>query len=265
VNPAPLPDDVRTAIDGAGARLALFSGRLLWYASVPSTNELASRLAVGGAPEGMVVAANMQTMGRGRLGRQWSSPPDAGIYMSVLLRPPGDVVSMLTIAAGVAVAEGIQAATGLRTLLKWPNDVYAGGRKLAGLLAEAGTTGAGLSHAIVGIGINLMPAAYPPDVASRATSIESELGRAVDRGMVLAECLAALAQRYGDVREGRRGEIVARWRERAAATFGRQVEWDAADRVKRGVVLDIDESGALMVRCGDDRVRIISGEVRWTS
>ena len=262
---APLPEEVRTAIDAAGTRLGLFSGRLLWYDSVPSTNDLASRLAMGGAPEGTVVAASTQTMGRGRLGRRWASPPDAGIYVSVLLRPPADVASMLTIAAGVAVAEGIQAATGLRAMLKWPNDVYVGSRKLAGLLAEAGTAGGAVSHVVVGIGVNLMPVAYPPDVASRATSIESELGRAADRGMVLAECLVALTARYEDLREGRRHDVVNRWRGRAAATFGRRIEWDAGGRGETGVGGDIDGTGAVIVRCGNDRVRIISGEVRWTS
>jgi BirA family biotin operon repressor/biotin-[acetyl-CoA-carboxylase] ligase len=110
--------------------------------------------------------------------------------MSTIMRPAAHAVSLLTIAAGVALADGIQAATGLQPQLKWPNDVYMDGRKLAGILAEAGTSAAGVQHVVVGCGVNLMPAAYPADVAARATSIETELGRPVDRGLLLVECLA---------------------------------------------------------------------------
>jgi BirA family biotin operon repressor/biotin-[acetyl-CoA-carboxylase] ligase len=104
---------------------------------------------------------------------------------------------------GVAVADGVQVATGLSPSLKWPNDVYVGPRKLAGILAEAGGAGDGVQHVILGFGINLLTAAYPPDVAVRATSIESELGRRCDRGLVLTECLAALADRYAALQRAR--------------------------------------------------------------
>lgn len=263
MKPEPLPEDVRAAAERAGARLGLFAGRLLWFESVPSTNDVASRLAAAGGEEGLVVAANTQTRGRGRLGRQWSSPPDAGIYASAVLRPPQEIAVMMTIAAGTAISEGVEAATGLRTLLKWPNDVYVGARKLAGILTEAGTTGSTVDYAVVGFGINLRAAAYPADVAARATSLESELGRAVDRGLVLAECLAALASRYGDLRRGLAGEIIAGWRRRAAPTFGRRVEWDAPGGATEGVVEDIDDGGALIVRSAGERHRLVSGEVRW--
>jgi len=170
---------------------------------------------------------------------------------------------LLTIAAGVALADGIQAASGLQPLLKWPNDVYIGGRKLAGILAEAGASSGGVQYVVVGCGINLMPAAYPPDVSARATSIESELGRPIDRGLLFVECLAALYQRYGELQSRTGAAIVARWRDRAVSTFGRRVEWDAAGVTRHGVAEDIDETGALLVRESAARVRVISGEVRW--
>jgi len=163
----------------------------------------------------------------------------------------------------VALAEGIQAATGLHPQLKWPNDVYLGGRKLAGILAEAGTSKSGVQHVVLGCGINLMPAAYPPDVAARATSIESELGRPIDRGLLLVECLAALHLRYRDLHLRASAAVIARWRERAVSTLGRRVEWDVAGVTRHGVAEDIDESGALLVRDGVARDRVISGEVRW--
>lgn len=258
-----LPDDVRDALLRAGDRLGLFAGRLQWYQEVASTNDVAGRLAETGADEGTVVAADAQTSGRGRLGRQWSSPPGAGLYTSVILRPAPAVLGLITIAVGVAIAEGCQAATGLHATLKWPNDLYVGARKLAGVLAEAGTSDRGIRHVIVGFGINLVPAAYPAEVAARATSIEVELGRVVDRGLVLAECLAALSSRYGDLCERRTEHVLAAWRRRAAETFGRSVEWDVSGAVRRGVVDDIDGEGALLVRSARGTERLIAGEVRW--
>jgi BirA family biotin operon repressor/biotin-[acetyl-CoA-carboxylase] ligase len=185
--------------------------------------------------------------------------------VSVVLRPSTDVLPLVTIAAGVAVAEGIEAASGLRSCVKWPNDVYAGVRKLAGILAEAGSSPAGASHIVLGFGINVRAAAYPPEVSARATSLESELGRAVDRGLVLAECLAALAARYQMLRAGNVDAVVDAWRARAATHMGRQVEWDADRGVRHGVAHDIDRHGALLVRVDNDTVRVISGEVRWLS
>ena len=232
----------------------------MWYADVGSTNDIALALADAGEPEGCVVVADAQSSGRGRLGRTWMSPPGAGIYASVILRPDPAATPLITIAAGVAIAEGIEAATGLPARLKWPNDVVTdAGRKLAGILAES----AAPSAVVLGFGINVLPAAYPPDIAARATSIESELGRATDRGLILAECLAALRSRYDDLLADRRDALVAAWRTRAASTFGRRVEWDAGGMMKRGTAHDIDADGALLVRTEAALVRVISGEVRW--
>ena len=133
----------------------------------------------------------------------------------------------VTIAAGVAIADAIQAATGLDTTLKWPNDVFVGGRKLAGILAEAGSSPTGVQHVVLGFGVNVLPAAFPPDVASRATSLEGELGRPIDRGLLLNTCLDHLASRYGDLHQGRIMSVVDAWRARAAPMLRRRVEWEA--------------------------------------
>ena len=199
-----------------------------------------------------------QSAGRGRLGRTWVSPGGAGLYVSIVLRPDADVMSLVTIAAGVAVSEGIEAATGLRPDLKWPNDVLIGGRKAAGILAEGS-----LRYVILGFGINILPAAYPPEVAVRATSLEHELGRAVDRGSLLVECLGSFAARYGDLRQGQRAAVVDAWRERAVASLTKGVRWDAQGTQVEGVAEDIDADGALLVRTADGTARVMSGEVTW--
>ena len=194
-DPIPLPEEFASALTLARDRLGLFAHRILWYPEVGSTNDIAGAMAERDADEGLVVIADRQTAGRGRLGRSWASPPGAGIYASVVLRPPPTVATLLTIAAGVAVAEGIASATGLTAHVKWPNDVHVGGRKLAGILAE----GAPSVTSSWASGSTCCRLRILPDVAARATSIEAELGRPVDRGLVLAECLAALASRYREL------------------------------------------------------------------
>jgi len=262
-----LPREFAEPLHRLAAELSPLASRVVWHAETGSTNADAAALAEGGGPEGVVVLADLQTAGRGRLGRSWSSPPGAGIYASVLLRPEQGVARLLPIAAGVAIAEAIQEVTGLRPALKWPNDVYLDGgdahppRKVAGILAEGGRSG-GETWVVVGFGINVLPAALPPHL-TRATSIESELGRAVDRGELLAACLVRLAARYMDLKAGRRASVLDSWRTRAASTFGRRVEWDDGGAVVSGVAADIDEDGGLVVSTTAGAARIVSGEVRW--
>jgi BirA family biotin operon repressor/biotin-[acetyl-CoA-carboxylase] ligase len=257
------PSDIADALGRAGSRLGGFGRQLVWFSEVTSTNDVVAMLADHGTAEGAVVAAEAQTAGRGRFGRVWHSPSMAGLYLSVLLRPAAHAAPLVTIAAGVAVSEGIETATALQTSVKWPNDVTSGGRKIAGILAEAGTSTNGLPHVVLGCGINVMPAAYSPEIAQRATSIEGELGRHVDRGAVLAECLAAFATHYEHLRNGTQNEVLDSWRQRAAPSLGRRVEWQLNTVTHRGVAEDVDDRGALLVRTDAGLERIISGEVRW--
>jgi BirA family transcriptional regulator, biotin operon repressor / biotin---[acetyl-CoA-carboxylase] ligase len=261
-----VPDEIAEALAQAQPRLGPLASRVLWFETIGSTNDRALAWAEEGANEGSVVLADAQSAGRGRLGRTWASPPGAGIYVSVVLRPAAQAMPLLTMAAGLGVSEGIAAATGLQTHVKWPNDVCVAGRpsrKLAGLLAEAGSSGDRVHHVVLGIGINVLPAAYPPDVAARATSLESELGRAVSRAAVLAECLAGVWQRYQMLAAGQGDAVLTAWRERAAATFGRRVEWDEPAATRRGVARDVDAGGALIVSGDNGLVRLTAGEVRW--
>ena len=264
----PLPDDIARALSGAGDRLGAFAGRVSWCDEVGSTNDIALALAAEGADEGRAVVAGAQLSGRGRRGRAWASPPGAGVYASVLLRPQPQALPLLTLASGIAIAEGIQAASGLEAAVKWPNDICVAGPsgrlgKLAGILTEAAVSRDEAPHAVVGFGVNVGLSAYPADVAVRATSIELELGRPVDRALVLAECLAALWRRYQDLQRGRASLVLDAWRQRARITLGRRVEWDGADGVVSGVAVAVDDSGALLVRSASGESRVISGEIRW--
>jgi BirA family biotin operon repressor/biotin-[acetyl-CoA-carboxylase] ligase len=266
-----VPADVAGELSRVAPGLNRFAHRVHWLETAGSTNDIAARLADLGADEGTLVVAEAQTAGRGRMGRVWCSPPGAGLYASVVLRPSPDAgcsprenpTALLTLASGVALAEGVQAATGLRAGIKWPNDLIVGKRKLAGILAEAAAQGGALQFIVLGFGVNLRPAAYPPELAGRVTSIEAETSRPADRAVILAEVLAALAARYGDLQQGRFDAILSAWRQRALPLRGAAVEWDAGAGVMRGRAEDIDQTGALLVRVGGIIQRLIAGEVRW--
>ena len=260
---SPLPEDLAGVLAGSSVRLSPLSGPIAWYPEISSTNDAASALAERGAPEGCIVIADAQTRGRGRLGRVWLSPPGCGLYVSVVLHPPPPVAPLLTLAAGVGLMSGVCAATGLAPALKWPNDLCVGARKLGGILAEAGTTNPNLQYVVLGFGINLRPGGYPPDISARATSLEEELGRFVERGVLLVECLAGLAAQYNALRHGESRRVLDRWRAAAASTLGCPVEWDGVAGPCRGVAEGVDETGALVVRTDAGHARISAGEVRW--
>ena len=266
-----VPPDIRRELLRCRPRLGVIGQRLHWLTTTGSTNDVAFRLVELGASEGATVVAEEQTAGRGRHGRAWFSPPGAGLYVSVILTPSNErslptgenPAALLTLAIGVAIAEGVRAATGLPTEIKWPNDVMIGKRKLAGILAESTARAAAGAVVVVGIGVNLQPAAYPPELATRATSIEAETNRPADRAVILAEILACVAERYAQLRAGKFDAILSAWRRLAPSLPSAPIEWDSPRGVIRGRAEGIDESGALLVRVGDQVERVIAGEVRW--
>lgn len=146
------------------------------YREVDSTNRLAREQAAAGAPEGTAILAAMQTQGRGRMGRQFFSPQDSGLYMSIILRPNADTSPLyITTAAAVAVAEAIEEVAGIPASIKWVNDVYCRGKKVCGILTE-GAIANTLQYAILGIGINVMPPkdGFPRDIQHRAGAVFDE-------------------------------------------------------------------------------------------
>jgi BirA family biotin operon repressor/biotin-[acetyl-CoA-carboxylase] ligase len=278
---SPLPSDLAAALVAARPSLGHMAAAIHHYRETGSTNDVAATLANEGAAEGTVVVADAQTAGRGRSGRRWHSPPGAGLYVSVILRPEAEAdgtatvtARLLTLAAGLALADGIEAATRLPVHIKWPNDIVIADsaapatglprwRKLAGILAEGHTVGGALEHIVLGYGINLQPAAYPSDVSSRATSLEAELGRAVDRGAVLAQTLVALRREYEGLRVDTAG-MFERWRSRSPSCRGWRVTWDLSGERVEGVTDGIDEHGALRIRAGRRVIRAAAGEVHWS-
>lgn len=255
-----LPDEFASPLAQLQKRRPNLPLRLEWHDEVTSTMDVAAEAMRRGDPHGLVVLADHQTAGRGRLGRQWSSPAGAGLYFTILMRRS---LPLVTIAAGVGVRGGILAATGLAADLKWPNDVVVGGRKLAGILAEADDYGPLSTAAIVGVGINVKAVPMPPDVDARATSLERELGLAVDRGVLLAAVLERLYDRLASVYVGLSDDILQAWRAAAPSATGSRVEWDTLAGVRTGITDGIDDDGALRVKTAAGVERIVSGELRW--
>jgi BirA family biotin operon repressor/biotin-[acetyl-CoA-carboxylase] ligase len=232
---------------------------------VGSTNDLAGQAAERGDPEGTTFVAGAQTAGRGRLGRTWFSPPGAGLYISTIVRRRA-VAPWITLAGGVAVAAGIRAATGLPVQIKWPNDIVAVGaagfrarRKLAGILAEAASGSDGVQHIVIGMGINLRPASFPPELADRASSIETELGRGVDAGLVLASVLAGLNRTLASIEADGPAALLQEWMSWSPSASGAPIEWDGGAGTSAG----LDADGALLARTPAGLARIVAGEVRW--
>ena len=259
-----MPPELARAFGLAQDRLGPFVARVRYYATTGSTNDVAASLASDPESFGTVVIADAQTAGRGRRGHTWFSPAGSGLYVSVILTPsraaidPDRATTLLTLAAGVALAEGIERATGLAPAIKWPNDLLVAGRKLAGILAEA------FGGAVVlGYGVNIGPMAYPAELRDRATSLETELGRPIDRSTIAVETLAALASRYADLVNGRFDAILDAWRRRTPTHRGAHVVWDTPAGPQSGITDGIDDSGALLVRAGGRVERIVAGEVRW--
>lgn len=263
-----LPPDVAAAVDAARARSRVVPLDVRWYRSVGSTMDVAGEAAQAGAPEGLVIVADEQTAGRGRRGRPWISPPGAGIYLSLVLRPQLDamssrLLSLITLAAGVAVRSAITRASGFSAELKWPNDVMAGRRKLAGVLAEGLAIATPAQSVVLGLGVNILTVAHIGEIAERATSIEAELGRAVERERILEELLVAVPIAYDGLRRGETDDILRQWREGAPSAHGAIVEWEGGARRYSGTTAGIDDDGALLIRTTEGVKRVISGELRW--
>jgi BirA family biotin operon repressor/biotin-[acetyl-CoA-carboxylase] ligase len=265
---SPTPPEVLAAFAAASARSRAVPRDLRWLASVTSTMDVAEEWSRAGTHDAFVIVADEQTRGRGRRGRAWSSPPGAGLYLSFVWHSHGEAVdgggrSLLTLAAGVAVRLAIARAAGLAAELKWPNDLMVGRRKLAGILAEGLGVGTGEESVILGIGINVFTASHRVDVATRATSLQDELGRTIDRARVLEEVLVAVSDARDSLCKGNTNDILHEWRAAAPLAEGAAVEWVTHHGRHRGTTAGIDDTGALLVRSAAGLERIVGGEVTW--
>lgn len=260
IEPGPLDAEALRAELNVGA-----GGLWTSVTVLPSTGSTNADLVAAGGPEGQVLAAEEQTAGRGRLGREWVSEPGAALTFSVLLRPgnvPPAQRGWLPLLAGVAVARSVRAVSGLAAVLKWPNDVLVGGRKLCGILAEQSADGA----VVIGMGINVSttagglparPGALP------ATSIAIEGGKA-SRQQLLAEILRHLERSYVPFRDNPDPESTGLLEEyrTLCSTLGQQVRAELpAGHSVTGEAADVDTAGRLLIRAGGADTPVSAGDI----
>jgi BirA family transcriptional regulator, biotin operon repressor / biotin---[acetyl-CoA-carboxylase] ligase len=260
----------------ARARRSARLGRpVIFFERVGSTNDVACRQAAAGAAEGLLVVADKQTAGRGRMGRSWWAPKAASLLFSLLLRPaiPPARAGQLTMCLGLGAVEGIERVTGLHPTLKWPNDLLLDGRKLGGMLAELRATGDRVEFAVLGLGLNVNAA--PPDLAETSICLATVLGRAVDRVELLAEILARCEAWYERLLATQAGRPSSkpdaeRWKPDAAEpistawsarldTLGREVTVGFAGGQLHGRAVGITPEGALLLEQEDGQIHVVWG------
>jgi BirA family biotin operon repressor/biotin-[acetyl-CoA-carboxylase] ligase len=237
---------------------------ILRFDALASTNDTALDHAQCGAAEGLCVAAREQTAGRGRQQREWSSPPGAGLYLSVVLRPrlEANHWPLITFAAALAVRDALRETCGLTADIKWPNDLHAGGRKLCGILAETCDTPQGRA-CVLGVGVNLLARDWPPELREIATSVEDETGKPPDAEAFLAALLRALQARYAALGDaGGAAQTIADWAAASSYAYNRRVRVNSGGEVFDGTTRGLEPDGALRVELVNGAIEIVrAGDV----
>lgn len=222
------------------------------------------RQAKAGVPEGLCVVAREQTQGRGRQERVWVSPRDAGLYLTLLLRPQLDLAvwPLITLAAALAVAGALRDTCKLQVDIKWPNDLLLDERKLCGILAETVETASGVACAL-GIGVNLTAESFPAELGERATSIASA-GEVVDREALLARVLENFQRRYETLRSiDGPAAVIRDWTAASSFANNKQVRVDTGSEIFEGTTRGLEAHGALRVETFDKAIRIVrAGDVQ---
>jgi BirA family biotin operon repressor/biotin-[acetyl-CoA-carboxylase] ligase len=233
--------------------------RVICYPRLTSTNDLAKRRAQQGAREGTVIVAEEQTAGRGRMKRTWLSPRGS-IALSIILYPQLAYLPSLIMVASLAVVHGIAKATGLKSQIKWPNDVLVNGKKVCGILIESDVKGSVVDYAIIGIGVNVnLRLSDFPEILPTATSLSHELGRDVSR-LDMIRCLLAEVERlYLALPTGQ--SVYQEWRDNLV-TLGKKVQVNSGTTTYKGVAESVASDGSLLLRQSDGSlIKIVAGDV----
>ncbi|MFC1821166.1 biotin--[acetyl-CoA-carboxylase] ligase [Thermodesulfobacteriota bacterium] len=243
---------------------SIFTRNMIYHHRLDSTNRLANDLASQGAQEGTLVLTEEQSAGRGRLGRSWFSSGYSNLLFSLLLRPQmqADRVFILTMILALAASDGAEEICKVKPLIKWPNDLYVGRKKLAGILSEVSTKVKAVEYVVLGIGLNVnWKPGNQEGLLYPATSLFNETGRMISRNELLIAILKKFEGYYGDIISGEIAPYYERWNE-LSAIIGRTIEIDAAKEKIRGKAVRINQDGALVVedQKGQEQT-ILSGDV----
>ncbi len=256
-----IPDKLIPSEIKSGLNTKIFARDILSYKKIDSTNVMAYGLAEKGLKEGVVVLAEEQVKGKGRLGRTWVSPPGCGIYLSCILRPsmPPSEIPKLTLTASVCVARAIRELTGLLAMIKWPNDILIDSKKVCGILLEMKAEQDKVDFVIVGIGVNVN--APVKSLPKGATSLKAELGEDVSRVRLTQKILESLEAGYTLLCKNGFPKIIEEWKE-YSGMLGSRVRVLLPNREFEGAAADIDQDGALLVRLDNGFIeKASSGDV----
>ncbi|HWC60390.1 MAG TPA: biotin--[acetyl-CoA-carboxylase] ligase [Verrucomicrobiae bacterium] len=235
------------------------------FEETTSTNDVIEKLARDQVKEGVVVFAESQTKGRGRMGRKWISPARKGLWFSILLRPDltPQEATQLTVASATALRRAIERNTGVKPQIKWPNDILIGGKKVAGILTELSAELDRVKHIILGIGVdvNLGAAEFPQDLRKIATSLKIEAGKTISRADLAVRILRELDADYARICSGKFESVAHEWEEHCG-TIGHPVTIHVGDRKIHGRAESLDDDGALLLRTEHGTLeRVIGGDV----
>jgi BirA family biotin operon repressor/biotin-[acetyl-CoA-carboxylase] ligase len=233
--------------------------RVIYYPTLTSTMDVAKREARQGAIEGLVVITSEQTAGRGRINRIWLSPKGS-VALSIILYPSLDYLPFLIMLASLGVVHSIEAVTGLRSMIKWPNDVLINGKKVCGILIESDVRGDIVNYAIIGIGVNVnIGISDLPEIQTTATSLSDELGRDVSHLSLIQQLLVEIERLYLTLPDGK--PIYEEWRDNLGM-IGSKVWVRSGKILYQGVAESVAKDGSLLLRQSDGNLtRIIAGDV----
>ncbi len=261
-----IPDILTQTVIKRAARGTQFGAHVHHCYCVGSTMDIAATLAQQGEPHGAIVLAEEQTAGRGRLGRSWYSERATGIYCSLILRPkmPAARAPILTLAAGLAVADAVFKITNLPADLRWPNDVLLQGLKCSGILPEMMAEAESVKYVVLGVGVNVNQREFPGELAGEATSLARALGRRLPRAEVLAALFRALDRRYRQFLDAGSDAVLADFQQRSSFAHNRQVSVENESGSFTGATRGLDSSGFLLVRRDDTGTiePILAGKIR---
>ena len=241
---------------------SLFGRKIYAFNRIDSTNSCARALADVGAEEGTLVVAEYQTEGRGRLGRSWTAEPGANLLFSLLIRPSlsREQAGILPFFAAVAIARAVEPLVQTRIECKWPNDLLVSGKKFCGVLLETAIQEGRLTHAILGIGLNVNQRAFPDMLARKATSLVRERKKTVDRRLLLHAILSEMESLYMTIRSGKTQPVLSEWLSRCTM-IGKDVTVRSGDDVVHGRALEIRDTGALVLETNAGRTTFFAADV----
>lgn len=239
-----------------------FIGRnIISFETIDSSNTFAKTLSDAEAKNGTLIITEEQTGGRGRFNRKWESQKEKNLTFSIVLKPEYELhqIGLLPLLTASAVAKAIESSTNLQVECKWPNDILINEKKTCGILIESTSTNK-LNRIVVGIGLNVNQDLFPDEIKSTATSLKIELGKTIDRAILLVEILKQFEDMYSQFVQHVTNEYLAGWKNRCRM-FGKEISVSYFEKQIHGKALRIDSDGSLILESEADEIRLFSGDV----